>query len=63
MCLSAHDSAFREVVSIIELSFLILAGAGPLNHNWFSLGSQKRVGPASMYAVPVVLMHDHCEDG
>lgn len=62
MCLSAHDSAFLEVVSIIELS-LILAGAGPINHNWFALGSQKRVGPANMYAVPVVLMHDHCEDG
>lgn len=65
MCHSVPDSAsqLHEVVPRIELSFLILAGEGPVNQSWFALGFQKQVGPSIMHAAPVVLMHDHCEDG
>lgn len=64
MCLSGDSaSQLHEVLSIIELPFLILAGGEPVNHSWFVLGSQKQVGPLIMHVAPVVLMHDHCEDG
>lgn len=62
MCLTSPKSAsqLHKVVASTELPLYFLAG---LNHSRFGLDTQQQVDPTSRYAMPVVLMHDHCEDG
>lgn len=62
MCLTCLNSASQllEVVASTELPFFVLAD---INYNRFTLDTQQQIEPTSRYGMPVVLMHDHCEDG
>ncbi|KAF5182874.1 hypothetical protein FRX31_027540 [Thalictrum thalictroides] len=64
MCLSAKISFYEvnETVAPLELSLFILDECGDISHNQFPVCAKSRNG-AMLYTKPVLLDHDHCEDG
>lgn len=65
MCVDSWKSAFEllEAVTFIELFLPTLHDNGLVNQCWSIHNTQKRRGPTSRCKMPLVLMHDRCEDG
>lgn len=65
MCLSGWNSVseVHKAVPLLELPLFILDETGFVNCDSFAFCARKRYGPTSRRKVPIVLIHDLCEDG